>query len=323
MTEEELRQMYTAATGTTAAANTTGTSTTTDTGTSTGTGTTFKVVEKPNNDYSSPYDQQLKDLYTSITTRQPFSYNADDDAMYQQYKDRYTQLGRQAMKDTMGQAAALTGGYGNTYAQSAGQQAYDEYMLGLNDKAMELYQAAYGRYKDEDSRERQNYAMLGDLADRDYAMWADKYSRDFADYQLNLDEAAQRASFGDYSGISALYGSEAAQNARWQYAAANPMAALNAGLISAMEYYDITGKLPLGHMMSGAGGLSALTGGGGGGGDGGNWYKATGTYDATYNPEGLLYPGAGGSGVGVSASDYWGARDAGMTHDQIVRTVNS
>ena len=44
------------------------------------------------------------------------------------------QQGKQAMQDTMGQAAALTGGYGSTYGQAVGQQQYDAYLQNLNDE---------------------------------------------------------------------------------------------------------------------------------------------------------------------------------------------
>ena len=48
--------------------------------------------------------------------REDFQYDVNADALYQQYKDRYVELGKDAMEDTMGQAAALTGGYGSSYA---------------------------------------------------------------------------------------------------------------------------------------------------------------------------------------------------------------
>ena len=93
-------------------------------------------------EYEGKYDQQLADLYNQITQRKPFEYNSEDDMLYQQYVDRYTKGGKLAMEDTMGQAAALTGGYGNSYAQRVGQQTYDEYMTGLNDQAATLMQQA-------------------------------------------------------------------------------------------------------------------------------------------------------------------------------------
>ena len=42
----------------------------------------------------------------NITDRKPFQYDVNGDALYQPYKDRYTQMGLQAMQDTMGQATA-------------------------------------------------------------------------------------------------------------------------------------------------------------------------------------------------------------------------
>ncbi len=213
----------------------------------------------PANDYKSPYDQQLKDLYDQITNRQEFTYDANDDAMYQAYKDRYQELGQQAMRDTMGQAAALTGGYGSSYGQAVGQQQYDQYMLGLNDKASELYQMAYQRYQDEGDRQLQNYAMMGDLADRDYQQWSDAYSRGASEYALAGDEAAARAQYGDFGGYADLYGEDAAKAMVMTWAAANPDAAYFSGNITADEYYGLTGSWPRGYATGGGGGSRAST----------------------------------------------------------------
>ena len=273
----------------------------------------------PANDYSSPYDQQLKDLYDQIVNRKEFSYDANDDQMYQAYKDRYTQLGQQAMKDTMGQAAALTGGYGSSYGQAVGQQTYDQYMLGLNDKANELYQMAYQRYKDEGDRQLQNYSMMGDLADRDYKQWSDAYSRGASAYALAGDEAAARAQYGDFSGYEDLYGKDVADRMKFAWAAANPDAAFASGIITADQYYTLTGTDP--HIRPAAGGD--------GGGDvsgnwyQGNWYKATGTQHDQHNKTGELYPGAGGTGKPMDKSDYYNARSSGVSHSEIVKLVNS
>lgn len=221
--------------------------------------TTDKVtpITKPSTEYAgSPYDQQLKDLYTSITNREQFKYDANEDPMYQQYMDRYQQLGKQAMKDTMGQAAALTGGYGNSYAQGVGQQTYDQYMLGLNDKAMELYNAAYGRYQDEGDRLQKNFAMAGQLADQDYGRWADAYQRDLGQYTLGADEAAARAQYGDFSGYAALYGQDEADKMFYNWAAANPQLAYMMGSITDDQYKNLKEGKPINAARS--------TGGGGG-----------------------------------------------------------
>jgi hypothetical protein len=81
------------------------------------------------------------------------------------------------MQDTMGQAAALTGGYGNSYATSAGSQAYQSYLNQLNERIPELMQLALSAYNAEGDRLNNNFAVL--QADRNtaYGEYADKYDR--------------------------------------------------------------------------------------------------------------------------------------------------
>lgn len=89
------------------------------------------------------------DYLSQYQNRDPFSYDPNSDALYNMYKDQYIQQGQLAMMDTMGQAAAMTGGYGNSYAQSVGQQTYNQYMGKLNEVVPELYGMAYDRYNQE------------------------------------------------------------------------------------------------------------------------------------------------------------------------------
>lgn len=125
-------------------------------------------------DYQPAYNEQLNALYEKIMNREPFEYDMNADALYQQYKDRYIQQGQMAMQDTMGQAAALTGGYGNTYAQGAGQQAYQQYLQGLNDKVPELYQLAMSKYQMEGDQMAEQYAMTMQQENQDYSRWQDQ-----------------------------------------------------------------------------------------------------------------------------------------------------
>ena len=98
---------------------------------------------------SQEADQRLRDSYDAYLDRDDFSYDVAKDPLYQQYKKQYTDLGKLAMEDTTGQAAALTGGYGNSYAQTVGQQTYNRYMQQLSAAVPELYNAAYNRYQAE------------------------------------------------------------------------------------------------------------------------------------------------------------------------------
>jgi hypothetical protein len=91
-------------------------------------------------------NQQLDALYAQIMNRPGFQFDLNGDALYQQLVDSYTNQGRMAMMDTMGQAATLTGGYGNSYAQGVGQQAYHDYIQGITDQIPDLYNMALNRY---------------------------------------------------------------------------------------------------------------------------------------------------------------------------------
>lgn len=140
------------------------------------------MAQKPGA-YQSTWQGQLDEIMAQIMNRQPFQYDVNSDALYQQYKDQYMAQGQQAMMDTMGQAAALTGGYGNSYAQTAGQQTYQGYLQQLNDKIPDLYQLALSKYQMEGDALANQYAMLGAREDQDYGRYRDSV----ADYYTELD----------------------------------------------------------------------------------------------------------------------------------------
>lgn len=103
--------------------------------------------------------------------------------MFQQYRDQYTRAGQTAMQDTMGKAAQLTGGYGNSYAQQAGQQTYNTYMQGLTDKIPELYSLALQAYNNQGNDLKDRYSLLGTADNQDYGRYRDSVS----DYNTELD----------------------------------------------------------------------------------------------------------------------------------------
>ena len=144
--------------------------------------------------YSASYDEQMNALFQKIMNREKFDYNPNQDAMYQQYRDLYVQQGQQAMQDTMGQAAGLTGGYGSSYSQNAGQQAYHAYLQQLNEVVPELYGEAAERYEREGDALYNQYAMLGDLRDTEYSRYQDAYDRYMQEqafeYQKERDKIA-------------------------------------------------------------------------------------------------------------------------------------
>lgn len=137
------------------------------------------------NDAYQRANDQATAIYDKIMNRGEFSYDVNKDKLYQQYRDLYAQMGRGAMEDTMGQAAALTGGYGSTYSQNAGQQAYNAYLQKLNEVVPELYNAAYNRYNQEGQNLMNLYTMARSNADsayeRDYNQWYNRLQLERSD----------------------------------------------------------------------------------------------------------------------------------------------
>lgn len=146
------------------------------------------IIAKQPAAFQSGYQQQLQNVLNTILGRENFSYDMASDPMYQMYRQQYAQAGRQAMEDTMGRAAALTGGYGSSYAQTAGQQAYNAHLQKLNDVVPQLYQQARQAYNDEGDALAQQYGMLGDAYNREYGQYQDEYGR----WQGERDYAAGR-----------------------------------------------------------------------------------------------------------------------------------
>ena len=141
--------------------------------------------------YQSQWQTQLDETLNKILNREKFSYDLNGDALYQQYKDQYMLQGHQAMMDTMGQAAAMTGGYGNSYAQAAGQQTYQGYLQQLNDRVPELYQLALDQYNQEGQDLYNQYGLYADREDQDYGRHRDTVS----DYYTELDRLTEDARY--------------------------------------------------------------------------------------------------------------------------------
>ena len=123
--------------------------------------------------YNSKYQPMLDDIMAKIQNPGEFKYEFNGDNLFKNYADLYTQKGKQASLDTMGQAAALTGGYGNSYAQAAGNQAYQQYLLSLYDRGMDLHDRAYQKYRDNLGDLKDQYGMLQSAEDTDYGRYRD------------------------------------------------------------------------------------------------------------------------------------------------------
>ena len=155
-----------------------------------------QLAQKPGA-YQSAWQTTLDETLQKILNREKFSYDLNGDALYQQYKDQYMLQGQQAMMDTMGQAAAMTGGYGNSYAQTVGQQTYQGYLQQLNDRVPELYQLALDQYNREGDELYSQYGLYADRENQDYGRYRDERSDYYADLD-RLTEDARYQSETDY-----------------------------------------------------------------------------------------------------------------------------
>ena len=134
--------------------------------------------------YQSQYGSQITDLLAQIQNRPQFEYNVETDPLYLQLRDIWKQDGLMAMEDTMGQAAQLTGGYGNSHAQMAGQQTYNNYMRQVNEMAPDLKKAARADYDAETDALLRQYGLLMEQDSQDYTRYTDEINRQ---YQMDRD----------------------------------------------------------------------------------------------------------------------------------------
>ena len=194
--------------------------------------------------YDDETRQQQSALYEQIAARGPFRYDAEQDPLYRTALDRYVQEGRMAMKDSMGQAAALTGGYDSSYGQAVGQQQYDASLRGLSELIPELYQQAYRMYRDQGDALQQQYELLGKQADRDYDRYRDELGdwRTERDWQQDRENDAYDRAADAYARLYALISATGYSPTAEELAAAGM--SQEAAEALRREYLRQTGQLP-------------------------------------------------------------------------------
>ena len=144
-------------------------------------------------------DAELERLYAAITGRPAFSYDPASDPVYNSYAQSYQRRGRLAMRDTMGQAAALTGGYGSSYAQSVGQQQYDSYLQSLGEELPELYGMAWQRYNAEGDALKTAWELASERSEV-----RRESEREAAEREAAAQKSAETARRGNYDRLYKL-----------------------------------------------------------------------------------------------------------------------
>ena len=157
-----------------------------------------EAYKNPAPTWTPRYEAEIQGILSDISNRKGFSYNMNEDKMYQQYRDQYIREGQRAMKDTAAQTAALTGGYGSTYGAIAAQQGYDNYLAALNDRVPQLEQMAYGRYTDELADKYNQLGAYQTEENRLYGQYMDALGQYNTDRNFAFNSMQQAMSQNNY-----------------------------------------------------------------------------------------------------------------------------
>ena len=141
-------------------------------------------------------NQEEIDKLTNEYTQREFEYDAAKDEAYRDYANMMAASGQKAMTDTMGKAAAMTGGYGNSYAATAGQSVYNDYMEQVAGAQTEFEDRAYARFANENARLMDKIGALENQESRDKAAWEEAYLNDLNAATMKGDTAALAQIYG-------------------------------------------------------------------------------------------------------------------------------
>lgn len=174
--------------------------------------------------YNSEYMDKLNELARQLT-----SMNYDDwtkGAQYQALAGRYGNNGRMSMQDVLGQIASRTGGLASSYATTAAQQQYNQYMAQLEEVARQMYSQDRSDLMD-------NANLYRNLANDEY----DRYRDSVADYneRLAAAQAAARA--------AAQAANNAYQNSTWEERGSTPASRTNLAGFLGKRAESSTGNL--------------------------------------------------------------------------------
>ena len=174
--------------------------------------------------------QKARQTAEALLDRSPFSYDPGVDPLYQNARDQYVRLGQQAMEDTLGRAAALSGGYASSYAQTQGQRAYDQRLDRLAELLPDYYDRARGAY-DKDYQawlDRQSARERAAAAETKNDQWEREFAEDHERWTAELAQEAEHWAAQQAASAASQAHSDAASERSYAYRMA--MLALQQGL---------------------------------------------------------------------------------------------
>ena len=114
--------------------------------------------------WNNPYAEQIQQALAALN--QPYVYDPNN-PQAQAVRENYTQAGQQAMENTLAQVSARTGGLASSYAGTAAQQQYNQYMQGMNDALLEVEQQAKQNWLADQGLKQANLQLLMAMASQD------------------------------------------------------------------------------------------------------------------------------------------------------------
>lgn len=152
---------------------------------------TQSLLDKINTGRTS-YTDQLNALMDQISNREKFSYDMSKDTLFQNYLSEMMGSGQTAMRDTIGQASALTGGYGSSYATTAGNQAYNSMIQDAYSNLPDYYNMALSVYNAEGDQLMNQFGMLSQADATEYGRLMDAYNANYNQAQNLYGQEYQR-----------------------------------------------------------------------------------------------------------------------------------
>ena len=142
-------------------------------------------------------DPNIAPLQASLANFKINPFNADTSAEFASYKDKYTDAGNHAMSDTMGQAAAMSGGRASSYSTAVGAQAKASWDQRLMDVIPTLAQNDYNRQMDSFNMLASQLTSLQNADNNNY----NRFRNTQADAVAAEDRSLQRdlSTLGQYS----------------------------------------------------------------------------------------------------------------------------
>lgn len=187
-----------------------------------------------NSGYNSSYKDSINMLADKYVNNE-FDYDVNSDSTYQSYSDKYKREGAKAQENAQGAYAANTGGYANSYAQTAGLRTYGEYMDELAEKIPSLKKEKLQNWQQEQENTLNQISVLQGLDDTQYQRFRDNLqdNYDFMNYYENKYSTSKGLDMSEFQN----------ELAKWQTrtnAAANELSSIRQLAESQYEHNSVS-----------------------------------------------------------------------------------